>query len=105
MTRTQTGLAFELEWTPASGEPQRAAFSLAFAVEEPVSLELVDDSTLNTSVEREGRVVEHASRRLNAEASQMEIVQHGFDSRGRPFVNRAFYERVDAPTESLPSAM
>lgn len=92
--KTDVGLEFTLDWTTAAGESQHAEFSLAFDVDEPASLELVDDSTLNTAIERSERVVEHATRRLNADATLMEIVQRGFDSRGRAFINRAFYERV-----------
>ncbi len=90
---TPEGLAFIIDWVDARGSVEHNEFRLTWEGEVPASLELVDDSTLNTTIERAEQVIAHASRRLSSDGSQMEIVQSAFTPDGQPFVNRAWYQR------------
>jgi hypothetical protein len=87
------GLAFTLEWEDSKGA-HRAEFRLHYDRDQPGSLEWVDDFTLNTTVERGDLIVEHASRQLSEDGQSLHIVQRGFTSDGRAFVNEAFYSRL-----------
>jgi hypothetical protein len=87
------GLSFTLDWHDADGAAHHAEFSLTWDGEVPASLELVDEATLNTTVEKGDVVVAHASRRLSPDGNELEIVQSGVDAQGRRFENRAWYVR------------
>lgn len=87
------GLSFAMDWHDADGEAHHGEFTLSWDGDVPASLELVDERTLNTTVEKDERVVAHATRRLSEDGRTLEIVQSGFDERGQRFENRAFYVR------------
>ncbi len=91
---TPEGLAFTLDWIDSDGDPQHTDFRLTWDGEVPASLELVDERTLNTAIERDEQVIAHASRRLSEDGEEMEILQHARTPEGKPFVNRAWYRRV-----------
>ena len=90
---TPEGLAFTLDWIDSDGDKQHTEFRLTWDGEEPASLELVDEKTLNTSIERDEKVIAHASRRLSEDGSEMEVLQSALTPEGKPFVNRAWYRR------------
>jgi hypothetical protein len=90
---TPEGLAFTLDWVDSSGSAEHVEFRLTWDGEDPASLELVDAQTLNTTIERDDKVVAHASRRLSEDGTQMEVLQRAFTPEGKPFVNRAWYRR------------
>lgn len=90
---TPEGLSFVLDWVDSDGDPRHSDFRLTWAGDDPASLELVDERTLNTTVERNDQVVAHASRRLEPDGAQMEVVQQGVTPQGNPFLNRAWYQR------------
>ena len=87
------GLAFFLDFVDHLGADRHIEFRLTWDSDVPASLELVDENTLNTTIERDERVVAHATRILSAEGTQMEIVERGIAPDGTPFVNRAAYQR------------
>ena len=88
------GLGFTLDWVDAAEESHHLEFELGWDRDTPASLELVDERTLNTTVEKDGRVTAHATRRLSAEGDELEIIQQGFKPSGEPFTNRAWYQRA-----------
>lgn len=90
---TPEGLAFTLDWVDSSGTIEHTDFRLTWDGEEPASLELVDARTLNTAIERDEKVIAHATRRLSEDGAEMEVVQRAFTPEGTPFVNRAWYRK------------
>lgn len=94
ITLTPDGLVFTLDWVDDAGAVSHREFRLTWDDDIPASLELVDENTLNTTIEQDDRVVGHASRRLSEDRSQMEIVQHGYNREGKAFVNRIWYQRA-----------
>lgn len=90
---TPEGLAFTIDWVDSTGSVEHVEFRLTWDGEEPASLELVDQKTLNTTIERDEKVVAHASRMLSEDGNEMEVLQRAFTPEGKPFVNRAFYRR------------
>ncbi|GEM_PF-3575254 len=91
---TPEGLAFTIDWVDADGEKLHNEFRLTWDGDEPASLELVDERTLNTAIERNEKVIAHASRMLSDDGEEMEIHQRAVTPEGKPFVNQAFYKRV-----------
>ena len=87
------GLAFNLDFIDFRGVDRHLEFRLLWDSDTPASLELVDERTLNTSIERDEVVVSHATRVLSEDGTRMEIVERGFTPDGKPFVNRAAYRR------------
>lgn len=87
------GLAFFLDFLDHLGVDRHIEFRLTWDSDVPASLELVDERTLNTTIERDERVVAHATRVLSEEGARMDIVEHGLTPEGKPFVNRASYRR------------
>ena len=90
---TPEGLAFTLDWISSAGAVEHTEFRLRWEDESPISLELVDARTLNTAVERDEIVIAHATRKLSEDGNELEVVQRGFTSSGKPFVNTARYRR------------
>ena len=91
---TPEGLAFVLDWVDADGDPMHIDFRLTWEGDVPASLELVDAQTLNTCIERDEKVVAHASRRLSDDGREMEVVQQSATPAGAPFTNRAWYRKL-----------
>ena len=87
------GLAFALDFIDWQGKERHIEFRLTWDSDTPASLELVDEHTLNTTIERDDVVVAHATRVLSEEGTRMEIVERGFTPDGKPFINRAAYLR------------
>ncbi len=90
---TPEGLAFTLDFITATGVAEFIEFRLTWDGEVPASLELVDSHTLNTTLERDDKIVAHASRRVSDDGTQMEVVQSAYTPEGKAFVNRAWYRR------------
>ena len=91
---TPEGLAFTLDWVDSEGDPRHSDFRLTWDGDDPASLELVDGLTLNTAVEKNDQVVAHASRRMSEDGAELEVVQKGLTPDGKPFLNRAWYQRL-----------
>lgn len=91
---TPDGLAFTIDWVDADGEKLHTDFRLTWDGDVPASLELVDAQTLNTAIERDEKVIAHASRRLSDDGREMEVVQKALTPEGTPFTNRAYYRKV-----------
>ena len=90
---TPGGMAFTLDWVDVDGEAEHREFRLTWDSDIPASLELIDEKTLNTTIEQGDVVVGHASRKLSDDGNEMEIIQRGFTPAGKPFVNRIWYRR------------
>ena len=105
LTYDGTHLHFTIEWTGADGKPQRQEIdALPDGQEHPYSgpgvdsvcYTLVDAVTMDSTASKEGRVLAHARRVLEAGGSTMEIVQSGQRPDGSTFANRSLYRRAGA---------
>lgn len=97
-------LHFAIEWTGADGKPQRQEIdAIPDGEEHPyaglgvdsVCYTLVDAVTLDSTASKEGRMLAHARRVLQAGGASMEIVQSGQRPDGSAFANRSLYRRAD----------
>jgi len=89
------GLHFTIDWVDADDKAQHVAHTLEFDETGDVTLRLIDGSTLDTEVKREGAMTLHARRVLSEDGSSMTITQSGTSAEGEPFSNVASYRRTD----------
>src|SRR3954470_19924753 len=82
---TPEGLAFTLDWISSSGSVEHTEFRLRWEAESPIPLGLVAPRTLNTAGERDDVVVAHATRKLSEDGNELEVIQRGQTSEGKPF--------------------
>lgn len=83
------------EWHDKHGQEQRMGYSLRCGGGGDVTLDLVDDRTLDTTVKRGGAVVAHARRVLSEDGATMTITQSATSPEGKPVANVAVYEKAE----------
>ena len=96
------GLRFTLDADDADGKPMHHVYGGKLDGEDvpipntalTLSLEKLDESTIQSTLKKEGVVLDRWTRTVEDGGTDMVITQHGFKPDGTPFQNRGIYRRV-----------
>ena len=96
-------LAVHIDWVDAQGEPGEASYGgptdgSEIELDAPgaprLTLQRVDDATLDSAVFVDGEQIAWARRRASTDGSLLSVVQSGTDAEGTAFRNFQVYRRV-----------
>jgi phosphoribosylanthranilate isomerase len=101
--QTHKGFQFHLDGDDADGKPMKFSYGGPLdGLDKPIPgsdaalvLRRLDDRTIESTLKRNGKVVDRWTRELLPDGKTMKIVQHVVGAGGEKFLNTSFYRRTN----------